>query len=535
MINKDFFPTPETLIQKMISGVKFEGLSVLEPSAGKGDLAEAILRRANTQSTRRFSLDVIEIEPELQAVLKSKKFRLVHDDFLTFNSRKQYDLIIANFPFSDGDSHLQKALRMLDRFGGKLIAIVNAETIRNPFSNTRKWCLQKLNDFSADIEFLQGEFTGAERKSNVEVALVRVEIETEAMSESVIFKDLKESDFFAVKDDEPVAIAPVNYIQEMLASFQVESELGLRFIGEYCALKPYIKDRIETDKNRYASPLIELKIYGDTIYNPTKPTMFNKYLQGLRAKYWSNLIESQSFNGKYTSNVLKDLYNKRESLKDYDFTLFNIQKLEAELSEQITKGVADSILKMFDEFSHQYHWCDTSNNLHYYNGWKTNKAHKINHKIILPVNGISAYSYGTNHREIDKHYIHEKLEDIVKVFNVLASERNCNAFQLVGNQIEYANKRKDYELDLRYLEVKFYKKGTCHIKFKDKDLLDKLNIYGSQRKGWLPPCYGKVSYNEMDAESKAVVDEFQGKDEYNKVFARKDFYLIEPKNLLLTA
>ena len=43
MLPKDYYPTPEHLINKMLSGVDFKMIkSILEPSAGKGDIAEKI-------------------------------------------------------------------------------------------------------------------------------------------------------------------------------------------------------------------------------------------------------------------------------------------------------------------------------------------------------------------------------------------------------------------------------------------------------------------------------------------------------------
>jgi hypothetical protein len=37
-------------------------------------------------------------------------------------------------------------------------------------------------------------------------------------------------------------------------------------------------------------------------------------------------------------------------------------------------------------------------------------------------------------------------------------------------------------MNLVYFDVTFFKKGTCHIRFKNAKLLEKFNIYGSRRK-----------------------------------------------------
>lgn len=84
--------------------------------------------------------------------------------------------------------------------------------------------------------------------------------------------------------------------------------------------------------------------------------------------------------------------------------------------------------------------------------------------------------------------------------------------------------------------ITLYKKGTCHIEFTNLKLLDKLNIYGSQRKGWLPPTYGKKAYSDMSSEEKSVIDAFQGEEAYNQVMACPTSYIIETKQMLqLTA
>ena len=62
-----------------------------------------------------------------------------------------------NPPFSNGDKHLLKALEMQEN-SGEVIAIVNAETIRNPFSNRRKEHVKLLEEYNAEINYLPSEY-----------------------------------------------------------------------------------------------------------------------------------------------------------------------------------------------------------------------------------------------------------------------------------------------------------------------------------------------------------------------------------------
>lgn len=44
--NKDFFPTPEHVIEKMLYGHDITNKVILEPSAGKGDLIDRLQQEA---------------------------------------------------------------------------------------------------------------------------------------------------------------------------------------------------------------------------------------------------------------------------------------------------------------------------------------------------------------------------------------------------------------------------------------------------------------------------------------------------------
>ena len=45
--NKDFYPTPDKMIKKMVDGLNFKMIrTVLEPSAGKGNIVEYLQKEA---------------------------------------------------------------------------------------------------------------------------------------------------------------------------------------------------------------------------------------------------------------------------------------------------------------------------------------------------------------------------------------------------------------------------------------------------------------------------------------------------------
>ena len=56
-----------------------------------------------------------------------------------------------NPPFSNGDKHLLKALQMQEK-GGNIVCLLNAETLRNPYTESRKELIRQLDKYDADIE-----------------------------------------------------------------------------------------------------------------------------------------------------------------------------------------------------------------------------------------------------------------------------------------------------------------------------------------------------------------------------------------------
>ena len=126
-MNNEFYPTPKTLLDKIFAGVNWREIeTVLEPSAGKGDMASYIREQYRKASYQDADIDCIEQDSNLAHILKGEGFPVIHDDFLKFHTGKQYDLIAMNPPFSNGDEHLLKALD-LQKHGGYIICILNAD------------------------------------------------------------------------------------------------------------------------------------------------------------------------------------------------------------------------------------------------------------------------------------------------------------------------------------------------------------------------------------------------------------------------
>ncbi|HHX67925.1 MAG TPA: DUF4942 domain-containing protein, partial [Gallicola sp.] len=416
--NKDFYPTPEKIINKMIDGLNYDLInSILEPSAGKGNIVDKLKEKEKIYkySNYKFDIDCIEIDKNLQHILKGKGYRVVHDDFLTYDTMKEYDLIIMNPPFSNGSKHLLKALEMQERNGGAIICLLNAETLKNDFSNDRKLINRKLKEYNATIEYIQDAFTDAERKTLVEIALIKVKLPEQKRNSFILDGLRKAQEQREYIEQDQTSIVENDFFKAIVNQYKLEVEAGVKLIKEYYAMSPFILTEFTKDGQK-GDPILKLDLSSNR-YSYSNNLSINNYIKDVRRKYWKALFNNEKFIGKLTNNLRQEYYNKVSELSDYDFSLYNIMELKIEMSKNVVKGIEETIISLFDELSHKHHYYnETSSNIHYYNGWKTNKAWIINKKVII---SLSAYADWCGSYRPTYYKVVDKLKDIEKCFNYL--------------------------------------------------------------------------------------------------------------------
>lgn len=519
---KGFFPTPQALIDKMLAGINFMYVdSILEPSAGKGDLADELSRRMKISHTRSLyaqdeyqaDIDCIEMNPDLQHVLKGKGYRVIHDDFLTFSTYKRYSLIVMNPPFADGDKHLLKALDLMQR-GGAIVCLLNAETLRDPFpvSFARVKLLNLLKGYDADITYLPDEFRKAERKTDVEIALVKVVIpyaEEESLILDALDKAMPEKEY----NPEATALSENDYIKSAVDQFNYETSAGIQLIRDYKAMKPYISRELG------GNAILKLS-FND--YRCTDDANENEFLRRMRKKYWHRLFLNPGFTEKFTSNLLDKCRADVDRLADYDFSEFNINTIRLELSNGLIAATEVTIVNLFDELTDKHSWYDeTSRNRHYFDGWYSNKCWIINKKVILP---MQLYGYLVKDMTFYDYKAREKIADIDKTLRYLAWDKveHRDVMQVLDEAREQGQTK---DIRFEYFTLTAYKKGTVHITFTDAELLKKFNLFGCQRKKWLPPTYGRKRYAEMNEEEKKVIDSYEGEESYAATLQNQKYLL----------
>lgn len=516
-----FYPTPIDLANRMMNGIKWDYVSsILEPSAGKGDLADIINRRWNAHRGRSWEpdkmadIDCIEVDPNLRAILKDKGFRVVHDDFMTYSTMKRYSLIVMNPPFEAGAKHILRALQLLQD-GGQLIALCNAETLQNPCTNDRDLLLQKLTDNNAEIEYIQDAFVNAERKTKVVTALIRFK-QPESELSHLILDHLKPAHKYVdMPEEQAQALTKADFVEAILDRYNYEVETAVHLIQETEACQKVLNQPVVSKDTAYAGSPFELNMSRNT------KASVNEAVKRIRKKYWAALFTSPQFMDQLTSNLRNQLNKRIEELADYEFSKFNILEIMVQMSASVNEGVEKTIMDLFDDWTRKYHWDDHAQNRHYFDGWKTNDAFAVNKKVIIP---LYAYSQWSGSFDLD-YTCCEKLQDIERVFNYLDGGRTPEInLRDVLQKAKQENQTKNIET--KYFFLTFYQKGTCHVVFKDMNILARFNIFAARGKNWLPPSFGKKKYKDMTAEEQKVAKSFMGSaDKYDKVVQYAHYFL----------
>lgn len=125
-VKTGYFPTPPALVERMIELADLNSNhAILEPSAGHGHISDMICQVLNRSHD---SIDVCEILPENEEILKSKGYRPYgFFEAMAQASTGKYDRILMNPPFEKQQdiTHVETAFNLLHR-GGILVAIMSS-------------------------------------------------------------------------------------------------------------------------------------------------------------------------------------------------------------------------------------------------------------------------------------------------------------------------------------------------------------------------------------------------------------------------
>lgn len=495
-----FYPTPPELRDrawKLFKNLDFT--RVLEPSAGEGHLIPTGIeesleefkirselnfdptRARQRQSYRRMTdikgVHCIEMDVSKHAILREKGHKVIGIDFLKFTAGNQYTHIVLNPPFANGVTH---ALHAWDiSYSAEIVAILNAETIRNPHTKER----QRLCDLIAEhgsVEFISDAFIDAERETSVEVALIYLQKISNYESDVVgdIWNSLKNDEVDDVTGEafqqHSLAI-PKNYIENLVVAFKAadialrESLFSKYRFSHYASMLGQTFESVHSDTEDKVKKMNPKELQLD----------YADGYQDLKNRAWTSILYSTDVRSKMSKKSLSKFESEFENIKALEFTVANVYGFILGLLEKQGDIQEEMMLEFFDSVTRY----QSENRVHYC-GYKSNDKHRIGMKIrttrfILPNNRY----FGSVSWDAKR-----QLEDFDKVFAMLDGKPECE----FGLYDAFSDKETEQRLErgervtTDYFDIRFYKVGTIHFYPRRKDIIDRLNVRVGKIRQWLP-------------------------------------------------
>lgn len=443
----------------MLDGINFNYKTILEPSAGKGDIAKIIKNKSN-----KCHIHLIELEPELQEIAKQYG-QIVHYDFLTFEPDTQYDYIIMNPPFDNGDAHLLKAWEIATNT--KIICLLNAETIRNPYSKTRQ-ALKAIIEQHWTVEYIQDAFVNAERKTNVEVALIRLTKKSDTAFDFQNFET--ECEYHGELSE--TALANPYQLNNMLQDYKRAKELFAEWVAKIRKAQTIVKQFSHVNALDIAS-----KSYSTN-------DAVQEFSDRIRSDTWNKITNLIGLEKYMTAKVLEAFQNKMKEQKNIALTKNNIEVFIQSIMLNGQSILEESITNAFDLMTRY----DVENRFEP-EGWKHNSSYMVNKKVVIP-GVMSVRNYGSwDQFQTLQSYTNRRakeLEDIDRALCFMTGtkfEDSITTLQAINNAIW----NDTTKTQSTFFQIQFYKKGTVHITFLSQKVWVDFNLRATKNKNWLPP------------------------------------------------
>lgn len=496
-----FYPTPLALGRKAAGKFKEPIRRLLEPSAGNGDLIAAMfadpyeeglgrhsIGTVRHQQARRrgnnYKVDCIEIDLQKHSTLREQGCNIVGHDFLTYQGAAIYSHILMNPPFAVGAEHVLHAWNLL--YDGELVAILNAETVRNPYTRERQLLARIIEQHSSsEPEYLREAFSGidAERKTDVEVVIIH--LRKKGDFDHQFIKTLKRDQFDAAVGDAPqnAVTLPGQGVKNQVIAFNMAVQ----------ALRESVVANVRSSYylGLLGATLAELKRDGSSEEGrvASAADAFNEGYQELKERAWTSILRSTDVTSRLSSGAQSRLEADFQSICQLEFTVQNVYAFLAGLIEQQGTIQSDMLCDVFDLFS-TYH----DGNRVYYQGWKSNSKHRTyglalkTTRIVLPAYRRDWYDGWTRSLSWEDS---SRFADIDKAFAMLDGKSHEAVFglnRLFANVSSFKELKGGERKSCDYFDVRFFPDaGTFHLFPRRKDLVDRLNrVVGKQRQ-WLPP------------------------------------------------
>lgn len=471
MYNKNYFPTPAAIINQMIEPYSdlIKTAAILEPSAGMGAICDAVKYRSRFSESRIFCC---EIDENMQATLKGKGYKVLQSDFLEYSGAMNFDLILMNPPFDRGCEHLLHAFKIMR--SGHICCLLNEETIKNPYTNTR----QELADIIAKngtVEFIGEAFQSADRKTNVGVALVRLEKKSDQSTATFNMKATEAAQDIDLSS-ESGSVERADYVDALIRSYSAAVSVTESLYRAMKEFQLYTSVFItETTAAKHCATFF------DSSQRHGYSHAHNEFVMALQRGAWDTIFSKTRASGMMTTKV-RDKFNKwREDQGGADLNRENISMFFDALIQQRAVISNECVVEAFDNIT-QY---SEKNRTVFSEKWKTNSAYMVAEKFILPHIVDTSWGYL---RLSHGRYGEDVLNDIDRALCMI-SGKNFEDIEKTRTTTAIRNWCSDklQPEESEFFTFKCYQKGSAHFKFKNESVREQFNRAACAAKGWQLP------------------------------------------------
>lgn len=453
MFDREFYPTPHEVIDRMINGYDVNNKIILEPSAGSGNIVSHLLQSGAKE------VIASEKDKNLLKILKTK-CKVISEDFITVTSEmiSHIDMIIMNPPFSNADTHILHAYNIAPA-GCDIIALCNQETIKNRWTQRRSELFSIIDNYGS-VEFLGNVFNSAERTTDAGIALIRIKKSGNS--------NKSEFDGFFIYEE-------VEQQENGIMSYNVVRDLVNRYTGAIRIFDEQLQAAIKL--NNLTNGFYSSKI-GFSVTEKDAPKTRNDFKKDLQKAGWKFIFSKMNMN-KYATKGLKDDINKFvEHQTEIPFTMRNIYHMIDIVIGTNSQRMDKALIEVFDKLTEHHH-----DNRYNVEGWKTNSHYLVNRKFIMPY--LFNVGYGG---EVTVNLYHNRNNDILDDFVKALCYLNGDNYDGFKSLYQTCNREANLEFgkwhEFTYFRFKAFKKGTGHFEFLDEKLWHKFNQNVARIKGF---------------------------------------------------
>lgn len=460
MFNKDFYPTPPNVIKTMTEGENLVGKTILEPSAGKGNIVDFLTEAgANVISC--------ENNQDLKKILQTK-CRVIADDFLTITSDmvSHIDYIIMNPPFSAEEAHILHAFNIAPP-ACKIISLCNYSTVENPYTNQRKQ-LCAIIDNNGSVENIGQCFSDAERETNVNIGLIKIK--------KPGAKTVDEFEGFFMEEE------PEQRQEYGLMNYNIIRDLVNRYIQ---AVKTY---REVLNVNTKLNNITGSFFYGNIGINIS--LSYEDYKKELQKSGWNYILNEMNLLKYTTRGVREDINKFVEQQTKIPFTMRNIYHMLDIVVQTAGQRMDKAILEAFDRVTEHHH-----ENRYNIKGWKTNSHFLVGKKFILPrqINQAKEYGFTSDTYNRLNNPTDGIIPDLEKALCYITGDQyeeskyeNYTHTKIGIKTVNTSINRNTYGewYESHFFKYKGYKNGNMHYEFKDDKVWQLFNKRVAQIKGY---------------------------------------------------